>query len=99
LKQERTPTSLAGPVLPPAVPPGATGALVSLTLDATVASGFLALFADNVSYPGNSNVNWYTRGQIVAVTTVTAMDHTAKITVLAGGPGSTQFVDVIGYYL
>ena len=45
-------------------------------------------------------MNWYTTGQIVAVTTVTAVDPTAKIKVLAGGPGSTQFiVDVIGYYL
>ena len=30
---------------------------------------------------------------------MTAVDATAKVTVHAGGPGSTQFViDVIGYY-
>ena len=51
------------------------------------------------AWPGTSNVNWYTNGQILAVTTVTAVDATAKVTVHAGGPGSTQFViDVIGYY-
>jgi hypothetical protein len=90
---------LAGPVTTPAVPPGATGALISLTLDSTVSSGFLAVFANGLTWPGNSNTNWYTTGQILAVTTVTAVDAAAKIVVLAGGPGSTQFViDVIGYY-
>jgi hypothetical protein len=91
--------SLTGTVATPGVPAGATGALVSLTLDATVSSGFLALFSNAVAYPGNSNVNWYTNGQILAVTTVSAVDATGKIKVLAGGPGSTQFIiDVIGYY-
>ena len=77
----------------------ATGAMVSLTLDSTVSSGFLALFAKGIPWPGNSNANWYTNGQILAVTTVTAVDTTAAATVLAGGPGSTQIIiDVIGYY-
>jgi hypothetical protein len=91
--------SLAGTMAVPGVPAGAGGALVSLTLDATVSSGFLALFSNAVTYQGNSNVNWYTNGQILAVTTVTAVDATGKVKVLAGGPGSTQFIiDVIGYY-
>jgi len=91
--------SLAGTTTLPAVPAGATGALISLTLDATVSSGFLAVFAKGIPWPGNSNANWYTNGQILAVTTVTAVDASAAATVLAGGPGSTQFViDVIGYY-
>ena len=82
-----------------AVPAGATGALVSVTLDATVGSGFLALFAADIAYPGNSNANWYTAGQILAVTTVTKVDATAKIKLQVGGGGSTQIiVDVIGYY-
>jgi hypothetical protein len=91
--------SLAGTTTKPAVPAGATGAMVSLTLDSTVSSGFLALFAKGIPWPGNSNANWYTSGQILAVTTVTAVDTTAAATVLAGGPGSTQIIiDVIGYY-
>jgi hypothetical protein len=91
--------SLAGTTTNPAVPAGATGAMVSLTLDSTVSSGFLALFAKGIPWPGNSNANWYTNGQILAVTTVTAVDTTASATVLAGGPGSTQIIiDVIGYY-
>jgi hypothetical protein len=90
---------LAGPPTTPAVPAGAASALVSVTLDATNGAGFLSVFANGVGWPGNSNANWYTSGQILAVTTVTAVDATAKIMVHAGGPGSTQFViDVIGYY-
>jgi hypothetical protein len=82
-----------------AVPAGAAAALVTLTLDATSGAGFLAVFANGLTYPGNSNVNWYTNGQILAVTTVTAVDATAKATVLAGGTGATQFViDVLGYF-
>jgi hypothetical protein len=91
--------SLAVPTTTPAVPPGATGALISLTLDSTLQSGFLAVFANGIAWPNNSNINWYATGQIVAVTTVTAVDATGKVTVLAGGPGATQFIiDVIGYF-
>jgi hypothetical protein len=82
-----------------AVPPGAVAALLSLTLDGTTNAGFLAVFANGIPYPGNSNANWYTSGQILAVTTVTAVGADAKAIVLAGGVGSTQFViDIIGYY-
>ena len=44
--------SLAGTTTLPAVPAGATGAMVSLTLDSTVSSGFLALFAKGIPWPG-----------------------------------------------
>jgi hypothetical protein len=95
---ERT-VSLAGPPATPAVPAGSAAALISLTLDATVGAGFLGVFANGVAWPGTSNVNWYTNGQIVAVTTVTSVDATGKASVHAGGPGSTQFViDVIGSF-
>jgi hypothetical protein len=83
----------------PAVPAGATGALISLTLDATVQSGFLSVFAAGLAYPGTSNANWYTTGQILAVTTVSAVDAAAAVTLNAGGPGRTEvIVDVIGFY-
>lgn len=82
-----------------AVPAAATGALLSVTLDATLGSGFLAVYQDGIAWPGNSNLNWYTDGQILAVTTVSAVRN-AKINLKVGGGGSTQVViDVIGYYL
>lgn len=81
-----------------AVPADATGALLSVTLDATLGSGFLAVYQDGIAWPGNSNLNWYTDGQILAVTTVSAVKD-AKINLKVGGGGSTQVViDVIGYY-
>jgi len=89
----------AATALTPAVPVGATGALISLTLDATIRSGFLAVFAAGIAFPGTSNANWYQDGQILAVTTVSAVDATGAVTVFAGGPGQTQFIiDVIGFY-
>jgi hypothetical protein len=92
-------TGTSGGATVPAVPAGAVAALLSLTLDATTGAGFLAVFANGISHPGNSNANWYTSGQILAVTTVTAVDADAKAIVLAGGVGATQFViDIIGYY-
>jgi hypothetical protein len=89
-----------GTVLPQ-VPLQPSGALISLTITQTVDSGFLAVFANGAPYLGNSNINWYAENQVVAVTTVTAVDAAQLITVLAGGPAgaTTQFVvDVIGYY-
>ena len=92
-------TGTAGGATVAAVPAGATGALISVTLDATVGSGFLAIFAGDISWPGNSNANWYATGQILAVTTVSVVDATSKINLQVGGGGSTQvIVDVIGYY-
>jgi hypothetical protein len=91
--------SVAGPPTTPAVPAGSAAALISLTLDETAGAGFIGVFANGISWPGTSNANWYTNGQILAVTTVTAVDAAAKVTVHAGGPGSTQFViDVVGFY-
>ena len=84
----------------PAVPDGATGALISVTLDSTTAEGFVAVFSNAVADVSSSNLNWYTTGQILAVTTVSAVDAQARIKVKAGGGGTTQLiVDVIGYYL
>jgi len=92
-------SGFVGPTPTPGAPPGATAALFSLTLDATVASGFLGVFSNAVPWPGNSNVNWYTGGQILAVTTVSVLDPLSRVRVQAGGPGSTHFIiDVVGYF-
>jgi hypothetical protein len=88
-----------GTTATPAVPAGSTGALISLTLDATVDAGFLAVFAGGVPYPGTSNANWFATGQILAVTTASAVDASGAVTIYAGGGGTTQFViDVIGFF-
>ncbi|MCU1368357.1 MAG: hypothetical protein JWN39_3996 [Ilumatobacteraceae bacterium] len=92
-------SGFVGNTATPAVPAGATGALISLTIDSTVNGGFLAVFSNAVADVSSSNINWSTTGQTVAVTTVSAVDPTGKIKVKAGGGGSTQIIiDVIGYY-
>ena len=63
------------------------------------AYGFLAVFAADVAFPGTSNANWFQDGQILAVTTVSAVDAAGAVTVFAGGPGRSQFlIDIIGFY-
>jgi hypothetical protein len=87
------------PVTVTAVPEGAGGALISLTLTGTNGAGFLAVFTDGITWPGNSNTNWYAAGQSLAVTTVTGVSSTGRVVVHAGGNGTTDFIiDVIGYY-
>jgi hypothetical protein len=92
-------TGITGTPPSPAVPAGATGALVSLTIDATIGAGFLTVFSNAVAWPGTSNINWFAAGQTLAVTTVTAVDSNARVKIQAGGGGGTQvIVDVLGYY-
>ncbi len=92
-------TGITGTPPPAAVPAGATGALISLTIDATIGGGFLSVFSNAVTFPGTSNINWFAAGQTLAVTTVSAVDSNARVKVQAGGGGGTQvIIDVIGYY-
>ncbi len=81
-----------------AVPPGATGAIVTLTITETVGTGgFLKLYSAASTEPPTSSVNWSTPGQNVAVTTQVAVDASGQVKVTAG-PTSTHFIiDVIGY--
>jgi hypothetical protein len=88
---------------PPAVPAGSTGALVSVTLDQTTGTGgFLSVYSNALAAaPGTSNLNWFGPAQTLAVTTVTAVDATARVKVTAGGAagsGAHVIIDVLGYY-
>jgi len=81
------------------VVPDHVQAVVSLTLDATQGSGYLALLAPDDHYLFHSNINWYADGQIIAVTTIAGVGEGASVWVKAGGPGSTHFtIDVLGYF-
>lgn len=82
-----------------AVPAGAKGALVNVTCVGTSAGGFLALFKGGIAWPGNSSINWDHAGQVIANTTVVAVDANANIGAYANVGCSTDFlIDVIGYY-
>ena len=82
-----------------ALPPGATAAIVTLTVTETGNAGFLRLYSNAlVGQPAVSTINWTAAGSDVATTTTVAVDATGKIKVNAGGSGTHFIVDVIGYY-
>lgn len=82
----------------PAAPLGASGALFTLTIITATGAGFAGAFASFQPWPGNSTINWTAPGQIIATTTVSALNG-GHVTLHADGGGTTDFViDVIGYY-
>ena len=82
-----------------AVPPGATGALVTLTVTETVDAGFLKMYsADLTTAPATSVINWQAAGQNIAISTSVAVNKTADVKITAGPQATHVVVDVIGYY-
>jgi hypothetical protein len=82
-----------------AVPPGARGALVTLTVTQTTDGGFLTLFSNAVEgVPATSTVNWTASNSDVAATTTVLVDGSGSVKVAAGPNGTHFIIDVIGYY-
>ncbi len=82
-----------------AVPPGATAALVTLTVTETVgAGGFLKMYsAALTAAPATSSINWAGANQNLAVSTQVAVSEALSVKV-TGGANATHFViDVVGY--
>lgn len=80
-----------------AVPPGATAAIVTLTVTQTGPPSFLTLYSAASELPPTSTINWTTPGFTTATTTQVAVDETGSVKVTAG-PGGTHFIiDVIGF--
>lgn len=83
----------------PAIPAGSTGALLTVTLTETTGGGYLAVYSNALAnWPGNSSLNWYANGQVLANTVVSAIDSSQRIKVLSGGPSTQFIIDVVGYY-
>ena len=79
------------------VPPGASAALVNLTVYGTVGSGYLAIRANGVAWAGTSNINWFGPNQTLANNATTAVNAGGEVKVRGGG--TTHFIiDLIGYY-
>jgi len=80
------------------VPAGVASAVeVNVTVTDTDTTGWLALFANGVAWPGTSTINWSATGTIVANSVTVAVDALARFKVRAAG--ATHFVcDVTGYY-
>ena len=82
-----------------AVPPGATAAIVTLTVTDTVGNGgFLKLYSAALATPpSTSSINWFGPGQNLAVTTQVAVDSAGQVKVTDGANPTNFLIDVIGY--
>ncbi len=80
-----------------AIPVGAAGAIVNLTVVHTVTSGFLTIYATGTPAPPTSNINWFGNNQVLANQATTAVSLSRSVTVAAGGHSTHFIVDVLGY--
>lgn len=82
-----------------AVPPGATAALVTLTITETEApGGFVKMYGAATPEPSTSSINWQTAGASIAVTAPVVVDASGSIKLTVGVAGTHVVVDVIGYF-
>jgi hypothetical protein len=81
------------------VPAGARAAVLNLTVTETEAAGYVAVFAANVKWPGNSSVNWSVTGQTVANAVISPVGADGKIKVLGGVNKTHIVIDTQGYLL
>jgi hypothetical protein len=78
--------------------PTARAAVINLTATETNGGGFLSAYADGISWPGNSSVNYSGANQTVANAAVVTMTN-GRIKVRAGVNGAHVIVDVVGSLL
>ena len=81
-----------------ALPPGATAAMVRLTVTDSVGAGYLKLYsAALTAEPATSAANWFQTNSIVGSDATVVVDGQGRVKVTAG-VNSTHFViDVVGY--
>ncbi|MEO6125434.1 MAG: CHRD domain-containing protein [Ilumatobacteraceae bacterium] len=81
-----------------AVPPGATGAMIRVTVTDTTGPGFLKVYSNALPIPPQtSNVNWYEPGAITGADVTVAVDASGSIKITSGGNDTHVVVDVSGY--
>ena len=82
-----------------ALPPGATAAIVTLTVTETVApGGFVKLYSAALADPPpTSSINWAGTDQNLAVSTQVAVDATGSVKITGGAESTHVIIDVIGY--
>jgi hypothetical protein len=81
------------------VPGFAKAAVINLTVTETELAGFVAVFAANVAWPGNSSINWSTTGQNLANGVITAIDSNGHVKIRGGVNPTHVVIDVQGYLL
>jgi hypothetical protein len=82
-----------------AVPPGASAAIVTLTITETVGAGYVKLYSAAIAEPATSSINWSEAGQILSVSTPVAVDGEGRVKITAGVNATQVVVDVTGYYI
>jgi hypothetical protein len=81
-----------------AVPPGATAAILRVTITDAEGAGFLKVYSNALANaPATSGANWYADGAIVGSDPIVAVDATGKIKLTAGINSTHVVVDVVGY--
>lgn len=82
-----------------AVPPGASGALVTVTVTDTEVGGFVKVYSGALTAaPATSSINWSADGQNLAVSTSVAVSDGADIKLTGGSHSTHVVIDVVGYY-
>jgi hypothetical protein len=71
--------------------------VINLTVTGTEAAGFVAVFAADVPYPGNSNINWSASGQNIANGVITATDRSGNVKIRGGVNATDVVIDVQGF--
>lgn len=81
-----------------AVPPGATAAMIRITVVDTVNAGFLKVYSNALAVqPATSAANWSETGAIIGADATVAIDGEAKVKVTAGVNATDVVIDVVGY--
>jgi hypothetical protein len=79
-----------------AVPKGAKGALLNVTVANTGPAGWLVAYKNGLTPPATSTVNWNAAGLSVANSAITEVDADAQIAVLTN-TNTEVVIDVLGY--
>jgi hypothetical protein len=78
--------------------PGARSAVLNLTITGTEgAGGFVAAFRADISWPGNSSINWSSPNQNVANGVIVALDGAGQIKIRGGSANTHVIIDRIGW--
>jgi hypothetical protein len=79
------------------VPAGATAVTANVTVVNTSASGYVAIFPQGTSWPGNSTLN-YTAGQIVANAADLVLSGSGQVTAFCYTGTTDLVIDITGYF-
>jgi CHRD domain len=80
------------------VAPGATAAILRVTVTDAVGAGFLKVYSNALTVqPATSAANWFETGSIVGADTTVAVDAEAKVKVTAGVNQTHFVIDVVGF--